>query len=270
MRTSRETRFELSWRRLLALAVLPVTLLLAGCYDVETTFELRADGQIELVGEVQFDPEAQHVFAAIEAYATLDPRAAPFLSRGVCRAIEIAGAMNPMMSVPVRATEGMQTTENGERYTCRFTANLGDADRFVDQLARMPAPPEAGDVVTFTKVSDRTYRLVVDLEAIPATTDDLALDAIIAGLAIQTGQAPSRADVEAFIDKTERASIAITQMLYRGRTVALTVRAPSITASTPPATNGELRLEATATEFTALTLRAEARRGKRLDVTLGY
>ena len=259
--------------RLLALALLPATLALAGCYDLESSFELRADGRVEAVAEIQFDREAQQVFEAIEAYARLDPRAAPFLSRGVCRALELAGAMNPAMPMQLRATEGMQQIGENERYVCRFTADLGTADEFADRLARRsPIGPGgmSSDVMTFTKVADRTYRLTVDANGLPDAQPQQAAEALMSMLAMQTGRFPDRAEVDAFISKMNGASIAITQMLYRGRTVGLTVKAPRIVDGLYPYADGEMRLQSTATEFTAIMVDPASRRDARISATLSY
>lgn len=263
-----------SWlKRAAAFVLLPLTLALGGCYDLDTKFELRADGRVEVVSEIQFDREAQRVFEAIEAYATLDPRAGMFLSRGVCRGLELAGAMNPAMPMQLRATEGLQQVGDQERYVCRFTADLGTADEFADRIARgtasLPGDVPA-DVISFIKVSDRTYRLSVNAEAIPNTQPQAAADTLSSMLGAQTGRFPDRGEVEAFLQKVNGASIAITQMLYRGRTVTMTVKAPQIVDATRPHTDGEMRLQATATEFTAMMLEPAARQGASFSATLAY
>jgi hypothetical protein len=260
-------------RHVLAVILLPLTLALAGCYDVESSLELRPDGRVEAVAEIQFDREAQQVFEAIEAYARLDPRAAPFLSRGVCRALELAGAMNPAMPMQLRATEGLQQIGEKERYVCRFTADLGTADEFADRLARRsPFGPGgiSSDVMTFTRIADRTYRLTLDANGLPDSQPQQAAGALTSMLAMQTGRFPDRAEVDALISKMNGASIAITQMLYRGRTVGLTVKAPRIVDGSHPYADGEMRLQSTATEFTAIMVDPESRRDARVSATLSY
>ena len=267
----------ISWARSLVaragvVVALAASAALGGCYDNDMIIELRSDGTVELINVVRFDREMRDIFAAAESYGALDPAAGAFLENGVCRALETLAAMNPANPLKLAVSEGLQATEKGEQYVCRFTIDGGPVEAIPERLAALP--PEAGlAAIQLTELGERKFRLVIDAEAIPDLADvrQLAQLRMMLMLRRRPGQPmPTTEQMAAFYASYKKATQAFADILFRDRTMQLRIRAPKISESNLPLTGNELVVRSTVAEFTAFSLDRDARKGKRIDVVITY
>jgi len=134
---------------------------LAGCYDIDTTLTLKADGTSALSGRLDFPRDAKHIAEFYQALMELQPGLTQFVDEGLCAGIGKAAAMNPHGALDLKAREYTTT----DRFGCGLLYEAGDTDALIDKLNSVPGG--ASSILKIEKIAPRRVRFQLDFSNVP-------------------------------------------------------------------------------------------------------
>ncbi|HRD75500.1 MAG TPA: hypothetical protein PK264_06110 [Hyphomicrobiaceae bacterium] len=248
-------------------AILPATLGLSACIDLEAGLAVRQDGATSIEATVRLDPEMQDVFGFAEAVAQIRPEIAVFTRNGLCPALEFAAALNPEMKMNVRAKQGVEN----ERLFCAFDIEADTVDNILRNISP-DAPITQIGILKVTQPGARRVRVDVDLGAIPDFTPDLAKElarGALRGLGSAT-DAPDPAALEKFARLGKTASVSMTKLVLRDRTLKLTISAPKIVETNGVTSGQKVTFSWPWTEVVDMAMQPQKRTGRRYFVVIEY
>jgi hypothetical protein len=249
-------------RKIAIVCLLPITVILTGCMDMENALRFES-GSVVLTSRFVFDKEMEDVFGYLEYVARLskNPEAA-VLTTGVCASLGVAGA-----SAPEGTTITSRQYKEGDHLVCELRVRAKELSGEAQNIAGL-------DFFTITDNAKlRQKQLNIDFEKLPDISPFL-----MAGLTEQAKQNPdfagslSNRDMVELLERTKRAMIAATVMAARGRYVDFSVSGARIVE-----TDGKIagdgrsaKLRMTYAELAEILLNPEARHNKRFFAVVAY
>jgi hypothetical protein len=238
-------------------------LCVGGCLDLENTVHFEGDGGVTLVSRMVFDREMEDVVGYVEYLATLsrNPNTAS-LGNGVCAGLAHAG---DKLSPDVTLTT--QQSKENDRLICEIRLHT----RELPQPLRDMSSPNF-----FTVEEDRSTReitLTFDVEKLPDVSGPM-----LAGVMEQLAKNPDFAgrisDQQSaeLLERTKKVILAVTKMSLRGRYVQVSVAGGRILATDGKVSDDgrSATFRMTYAELVETLLQPEARKGRKMFVTLSY